>query len=151
MGTAFTPFVFAAAYQKGISPATLFLDKVIDNRQVMIGGQTGILGEWGVERVGNQFDGPMPASVALIRGKNAATVRVGNEVGLDDVLALGKRAGFNSELRQFPATFLGSSEMTLAELVLAFTAFPNGGWRPAAPYLITKIEDVDGNVVFQTK
>ena len=49
-GTAFTPFVYAAAYQKGISPARLFLDQVIDNRQVMVGGQSGILGEWGVEK-----------------------------------------------------------------------------------------------------
>ncbi len=151
MGTSFTPFVYAAAYQKGISPATLFLDQVIDNRQVMIGGQTGILGEWGVERVDNKFDGPLPANVALIKGKNSATVRVGNEVGLDNVLALGKRAGFVSELRQFPATFLGSSEMPLAELVLAYTAFPNGGWRPSAPFLINKIEDADGNIVYQHK
>ena len=92
-GTAFTPFVYAAAYQKGIFPGRLFLDQVIDNRQVMVGGQTGILGEWGVERNGNHYDGPIPAGLALIEGKNAATVRVGNEVGLDNVLELAKRAG----------------------------------------------------------
>ena len=68
----------------------------------MVGGQTGILGEWGVERAGNHYDGPIPAGLALIEGKNAATVRVGNEVGLDNVLALAKRAGINSPLREFP-------------------------------------------------
>ena len=123
----------------------------MDNRQVMVGGQTGILGEWGVERAGNHYDGPIPAGLALIEGKNAATVRVGNEVGLDNVLALAKRAGITSPMREFPATFLGSSEITLSELALAYTGFPNGGWRPAAPYLLTKIEDADGEVLFQAK
>jgi membrane peptidoglycan carboxypeptidase len=150
-GTAFTPFVYAAAYQKGIFPGRLFLDQVIDNRQVMVGGQTGILGEWGVEQADNHYEGPISAQIALIEGKNAATVRVGNEVGLDDVLALAKRAGINSTLRNFPATFLGSSEMTLSELALAYTSFPNGGWHAAAPYLLTKIEDADGEVLYQAK
>lgn len=150
-GTAFTPFVYAAAYQKGIFPGRLFLDQVMDNRQVMVGGQTGILGEWGVERAGNHYDGPIPAGLALVEGKNAATVRVGNEVGLDKVLELSKRAGITSPMRDFPATFLGSSEITLAELALAYTGFPNGGWRPAAPYILTKIEDADGQVLFQSK
>jgi membrane peptidoglycan carboxypeptidase len=143
--------VYAAAYQKGIFPGRLFLDQVIDNRQVMVGGQTGILGEWGVEQADNHYDGPIPASIALIEGKNAATVRVGNEVGLDDVLALAKRGGITSPLRNFPATFLGSSEMTLAELALAYTSFPNGGWHAGGPYLLTKIEDADGEVLYQGK
>lgn len=150
-GTAFTPFVYAAAYQKGISPTKLFLDQVIDNRQVMVGGQTGILGEWGVERAGNHYDGPMPAAIALERGKNAATIRVGNEVGLDNVLALAKRAGIASPLREFPATFLGSSEVTLPELTLAYSAFPNGGWHAGAPRLLTRIEDADGEVLYEAK
>ena len=151
VGTAFAPFVYAAAYQKGIFPGRLFLDQVLDNRQVMVGGQNGILGEWGVERAGNRYDGPIPAGMALIEGKNAATVRVGNETGLDNVLALAKRAGINSPLREFPATFLGSSEVTLSELALAYTGFPNGGWRPAAPYILSEIKDADGNVLFQAK
>lgn len=150
-GTAFTPLVYAAAYQKGIFPGRLFLDQVLDNRQVMVGGQTGILGEWGVERAGNHYEGPIPASLALIKGKNAATVRVGNEVGLDNVMALAKRAGISSPLREFPATFLGSSEVGLSELALAYTSFPNGGWHAAAPFLLTKIEDADGQILYQAK
>jgi membrane peptidoglycan carboxypeptidase len=150
-GTAFTPFVYAAAYQKGIFPGRLFLDQVIDNRQVMVGGQSGILGEWGVERADNHYEGPISAQMALIEGKNAATVRVGNEVGLDDVLALAKRGGINSPLRNFPATFLGSSELTLSELALAYTSFPNGGWHAAAPHLLTKIADADGEVLYQDR
>jgi membrane peptidoglycan carboxypeptidase len=150
-GTAFTPFVYAAAYQKGIFPGRLFLDQVIDNRQVMVGGQTGILGEWGVEKADNHYEGPISAQMALVEGKNAATIRVGNEVGLEDVLALAKRGGINSPLRTFPATFLGASEVTLSELALAYTSFPNAGWRSAAPYLLTKIADADGQVLYQAR
>jgi penicillin-binding protein 1A len=150
-GTAFTPFVYAAAYQKGIFPGHLVLDQVIDNRQVMVGGQTGILGEWGVEQADNHYEGPISASIALSEGKNAATVRIGNEVGLDDVIALTKRGGFTSPMRNFPSTFLGSSEVTLSELALAYTCFPNGGWHAASPFLLTKIEDADGVVLYQSK
>ncbi len=56
-GTAFTPFVFTAALEKGVFPGSLFEDSPLDNRQVMIGGTTGILGEWGVERADNQYEG----------------------------------------------------------------------------------------------
>ena len=150
-GTAFVPFVYAAAYQKGIFPGRLFLDQVMDNRQVMVGGQSGILGEWGVERTGNHYEGPIPAAAALLEGKNSATVRVGNEVGLKDVLDLAKKAGIATPLREFPATFLGSSEITLSELALAYTGMPNGGWRPAAPFLLSKIEDADGEMLFTAK
>ena len=150
-GTAFVPFVYAAAYQKGIFPGRLFLDQVLDNRQVMVGGQGGILGEWGVERVDNHYAGPLPAALGLLEGKNAEAVRVGNEAGLSNVIDLAKRAGINSPLREFPATFLGSSEITLTELALAYSNFPNGGWRSAAPVLLTKIEDADGEVLYEAK
>ena len=52
--------------------------------------------------------------------------------------------GFDSQLRPYPATFLGSSEITLAELALAYTIFPNGGWRPNAPHILERIEEKDG-------
>ena len=71
--------------------------------------------------------------------------------GLGEVLALAKRAGVASPMREFPATFLGSSEITLSELAMAYTGFPNGGWRPSAPFVLTKIEDADGEVLFQAK
>ena len=61
------------------------------------------------------------------------------------------RRGRPLTTRPFPATFLGSSEVTLAELALAYTIFPNGGWRPAAPYILDRIEEKDGNVVWQAE
>ena len=70
-------------------------------------------------------------------------------MGVGPVIQLCPTAGIRSQLRPFPATFLGSSEITLAELALAYTIFPNGGWRPNAPYILDRIEEKDGTVVWQ--
>ncbi len=162
-GTSIEPFVYAAAFEKGIFPGTLFQDSIIDNRQVMIGGTTGILGEWGPESVDNKYEGLIPARYALVKSKNAATVRVGMQTGIDNVIAVAKKAGLARvagkdekgreilNLRRYPATFLGTSEVTLMNMALAYTVFPNGGWRPAEPYIISRIEDKDGNIVFKSK
>ncbi|MEY2495075.1 MAG: penicillin-binding protein [Verrucomicrobiota bacterium] len=148
-GTAIKPFVYAAAFENGLFPGSLVEDSALDNRAVMIGGTTGILGEWGPESEDNRYEGPMTARQALAKSKNGATVRIGMTVGIDPVIALCRAAGIRSALRPFPATFLGSSEITLAELALAYTIFPNGGWRPNAPHILDRIEEKDGTVVWQ--
>jgi 1A family penicillin-binding protein len=150
-GTAFTPFVFSAAFGKGIFPGSLADDSALDNRQVMIGGTTGILGEWGVERAENRYEGPIPLRQVLAESKNAATVRLGYEAGLDSVLQMAKKAGIEEDLRPFPATFLGSSEVTLEDMVSAYTAFPGGGARPENLLLVTRIETQEGKEVFRAQ
>jgi len=148
VGTAFEPIVYAAAFDKGIFPGALFQDSVMDNRLVMIGGTTGILGEWGPERIDNRYEGFIPARYALVKSKNAASVRLGMATGIDRVTQLAKNAGIHSLIRQFPATYLGSSEATLLEMTIAYTMFPNGGWKSANPFIIKRIEDKDGHVTF---
>ena len=148
-GTAFKPFVYAAAFENGLFPGSLVEDSALDNRAVMIGGTTGILGEWGPEREDNRYEGPMTARQALAKSKNGATVRIGMTAGVDPVIQLCKAGGIKTPLRPYPATFLGSSEITLAELALAYTIFPNGGWRPGTPFILDRIEEKDGNVVWR--
>ncbi len=150
-GTAMLPFVYAAAFEKGMSPGSVVEDSPLDNRAVMIGGTTGILGEWGPESAENRYEGAMTARQALVKSKNGATVRTGMDAGVDAVLHLCSAAGVRSPLRPFPATFLGSSEVTLAELALAYTIFPNGGWRPNAPHILERIEEKDGTLVWDGK
>src|SRR5213080_4168754 len=150
-GTAMTPFVFAAAFEKGMFPGSVIEDSPLDNRAVMIGGTTGILGEWGPEDADNHYEGRMTARQALVKSKNGATVRIGMDAGIEAVLHLCSAAGIRSPLRSYPATFLGSSEVTLAELALAYTIFPNGGWRPNAPHILERIEEKDGTLVWDGK
>lgn len=145
-GTAILPFVYAAAFEQGMYPGSLVEDSPLDNRAVMIGGTTGILGEWGPESADNRYEGAMTARQALAKSKNSATVRIGMDAGLDNVLQLCRSAGIHSSLRPYPATLLGSSEITLADLALAYTIFPNGGWRASAPHILEKIEEKDGTV-----
>ncbi|HLB32780.1 MAG TPA: transglycosylase domain-containing protein [Chthoniobacterales bacterium] len=148
-GTLFTPFVAAAAYSKGIFPGEIVEDACIDNHYVMIGGDTGILGEWGVERADNSYEGPLTSHEAVARGKNAAVVRLGFKTGTDAIKQLSSQAGIRSPLREVANAYLGTSEMELDELTLAFSIFPGEGSRPERLYTITKITDADGKVVFE--
>lgn len=150
-GTAILPFVYAAAFENGMYPGSVVEDSPLDNRAVMIGGTTGILGEWGPESADNRYEGAITARQALVKSKDGATVRIGMDAGLDPVLQLCRNAGIRSALRPYPATFLGSSEITLAELALAYTIFPNGGWRPTAPHILERIEEKDGSVVWEAE
>ena len=150
-GTAMLPFVYATAFERGMYPGSVVEDSPLDNRAVMIGGTTGILGEWGPENADNQYEGRMTARQALVKSKNGATVRIGMDAGIEAVLQLCSSAGIRSQLRPYPATFLGSSEVTLAELAMGYTIFPNGGWRPSTPHILERIEEKDGTVVWDGK
>lgn len=149
-GTAFKPFVYATAFANGKFPGSPVNDSPIDNRRVMIGGTQGILGEWGVESAYNFHEGEITARRALVRSKVAATVRLGEETGLENVIALSRRAGIESPMREFNSSFIGSSELLLSELVTAYTIFPNQGTRPNNIYIIESIKDNQGNTVYQT-
>ncbi len=150
-GTAMLPFVYAAAFSKGLYPGSLVEDSALDNRTVMIGGTTGILGEWGPESADNRYEGQITAREALAESKNGSAVRIGTTAGLDGVTQLAHNAGIDTKLRPYPATFLGSSEITLSELALAYTIFPNEGWHPAPPHILDRIEDKSGHIVWQAE
>jgi penicillin-binding protein 1A len=148
-GTLFTPMVAAAAYAKGVFPGEPVDDDCIDNHFVMIGGDNGILGEWGVERADNEYEGSMPSHEAVARGKNAAVIRLGYKTGLDQLGEFCKAAGIRSPLRDVANAYLGSSEMSLDELTLAYTAFPGGGTRPTKLFTIMRITDQAGDLLYE--
>jgi len=150
-GTAFKPLVFAAAFEKGLFPGTAVEDSVMDNTKVMMGGTTGILGEWGPERADNRFEGTISARTALVKSKNAATVRIGMATGIQEVLEFAEDAGITNQLAPYPRTYLGGSEVSPLDLTLAYTMFPKGGVRPAGTFIIRRIEDKLGNVIFEEK
>src|SRR5256885_1242254 len=143
-GTAMTPFVFAAAFENGMFPGSVVEDSALDNRAVMIGGTTGILGEWGPESAENRYEGPITARQALTKSKNGATVRIGMNAGVDSVLQLCSAAGVRLPPLLYSASLFGSSGDTVVELAPAYTIFPNAGWRGNASPIFERIEEKEG-------
>src|SRR5260370_25337824 len=92
-GTAMLPFVYATAFERGMYPGSVVEDSPLDNRAVMIGGTTGILGEWGPEDADNHYEGRMTAREALVKSENGATVRIGIDAGVEAVFEVSSAAG----------------------------------------------------------
>ncbi len=149
-GTAFLPFVYAAAFEKGMFPGTLTDDSPMDNSKAMIGGLTGILGEWGPENHKNVYENMITARRSLAKSKNAATVRLGMKTGIENVVALAEKAGmsFEGDLKKYNATFLGRNGSSMRDFCLAYTIFPNKGKRPEKTHIISSIKDRAGNVIY---
>lgn len=137
-GIAFLPLVYAAALtlKPEVTDAP-FIDGPLDNRQAMIGGLTGTLGEWGADGEQVAYDGGMITPLqALLEARTAATVRLGYEVGLDPLRTALTRCGFTEPLRVEAAFTLGQSHVRLIELARAFTALPNDGRPCPAPHVL---------------
>ena len=149
-GTAFVPFVYAAGFAQGQFPGSKVDDSPIDNKHTQIGGEGGILGEWGVETIELNYEGWIPARSALMKGKNAAVVRFGIDLGVDSVVGFAQEAGitFEGEIQKYNSTFLGNSEASMKEMALAYTIFPNKGQRANDVFIIDSIRDREGNVIF---
>ncbi len=157
VGTAFIPFIYAYAFTRpNFFPMSQLADEPLGNDRVMIGGFTGILGEYGMEVSNPKWSRQqISAREALVNSHNSATVRLGEQVVLDRGLLrpefknFVKSAGIASPLRDAPASCLGVSEAKLDELCLAYSCFANGGTRPTRLHLIQRITDADDKTVFQ--
>ena len=139
-GSAFKPFVYAAALEEGITPAAVLDDSPV---AVTDGERT-----WRPVNYGGQYAGPLTLRRALMRSANAATVRLSQQVGARRVVALARRAGIRSRLDPVPATALGALEVTPLELSAAYAAFGNGGLR-VTPTLVRSIASPDGTVLWR--
>jgi 1A family penicillin-binding protein len=139
-GSAFKPFVYAAALASGYTPAT-----VIDDSPIEIDDEGKA---WRPENFGGEYGGPLTLRRALMRSANAATVRLSQAVGERRVVALAHRSGIRSRMNAVPALALGAVEVTPLELVTAYAPFANGGVR-VEPYLVSRIETADGTVLWR--
>jgi penicillin-binding protein 1A len=139
-GSAFKPFVYAAALSDGFTPASIVDDSPIalsDGDQV-----------WRPANFGGEYAGPLTLRRALMRSANAATIRLSHDVGEGRVVSLARRAGIRSRLEPVPAMALGALEVTPLELAAAYAPFANGGLR-VRPSLVRRIETPDGTVLWQ--
>lgn len=152
-GTAYFPFIYAAGLEAGLTPATIVGDQAMDNRSVMVGGREGILGEWGMEIPNPSYEGNIPARRALETSKIAATVRFGTGTGLQRVVDSSKRFGLGfSETELLPRILVGWENVSLPELVKAYSAFARQGeLGPQRLDYVDRIENSDGEVVYRRK
>ena len=129
-GSAFKPFVYAAALEAGYSTATMVDDEPI---QLVDAGRV-----WEPSNSNGTYAGAITLRSALARSANAATVRVSQDVGVTRVAAMAKRLGITSPLNPVPSLALGSGEVTPFELVTAYAPFANGGWK-VTPWMVDSI------------
>ena len=139
-GSAFKPIVYAAALARGFTPATIVHDTAV----VYDDGADG--SEWKPENYTEDFYGPITLRTALAKSRNAATIRVLSEIGLAPVRDMAKALGIESPMEMNLGLALGNSEVTLAELVRAYTAFATGG-RIIDPVFVLEVRDRTGKVL----
>ncbi|MFT6180993.1 MAG: membrane peptidoglycan carboxypeptidase [Paracoccaceae bacterium] len=150
LGTGFFPFVYASAFENGRHPATLVLDEQMDVRKLQVGGDLeGVVAEWGMEVIHPKYEGLVTSRRALGVSKIAATVELGQQVGLPNVLRTGEAFGFDLPPDKLLNRMLvGFDKVSMSEVVSAYSTFPRGGTRIAAKKYIREIRDIDGKIVY---
>ncbi|MEP6906114.1 MAG: transglycosylase domain-containing protein, partial [Gemmatimonadales bacterium] len=141
-GSAFKPFVYAAALSAGYTPASEVQDEpveVVQGRSV-----------WAPSNYNHDYAGRITFRKALMRSANAATVRVSQLVGLPRIIETAHRNGIQSVIPNYPAIALGAIEVTPMELVRAYAPFANGGYR-VKPRLVKRIETRDGDALWTSE
>lgn len=165
LGTAMLPFLYMSAFENGYSPCSRLVDDALDNRLAGIGGSEGVLGEWGMEVERGRYLDSVTARQALEWSKIAASARLGIALGshpkkgarpfIDTLNSVGitppKRNPGSTEAKPtyYPRVYLGTEPASLQEVTMAYTVFPNAGRRPVAPYIVTRITDSTGKVLWE--
>jgi penicillin-binding protein 1A len=141
MGSTFKPFVYAAAFARGLQPSTPIDDGPIRN------GELRTVSNWHPENSDGTYHGEMPAEEGLIQSRNTMSVRVGDYAGIASIQRLATAAGL-TDIPTQPSIYLGAFEETLRDVTAAYTVFPNQGVRKQA-YIIERIDDADGQVLYR--
>src|SRR5882724_1937246 len=134
-GSAFKPFVYLTAIEAGLTPETIRQDAPLDVKG------------WKPENYTHEYFGSVTLTQALAMSLNTVAVRVGLEVGPRNVVRTAHRLGISSKLETNASIALGTSEVSLTELVGAYAPFANGG-RGVAPHVVTKIRTPEGKVLY---
>jgi len=141
-GSAFKPFVYLTALNKGFTPATLVLDApfVID--------QGPGLGLWRPSNYTNEFFGPTPIRIGIEKSRNLMTVRLADFIGMEPIIDTVTKFGVMKDLPPLLANSLGSGETTLLRMTTGYAQFVNGG-KKITPSFIDRIQDRRGRTVFK--
>lgn len=137
-GSAFKPFIYTAALEKGYSP-----NDMIDDLPYKVGN-------WSPKNDGNKYRGPIPMYTALMVSSNVCTARLMDAVGVRPVIQLARVMGITTPIPYDYTIALGSHSVKLFEMTRAFGVFANGGYR-VEPYAIERVESSRGTVLYEAK
>jgi penicillin-binding protein 1A len=137
-GSAFKPFVYLSALEKGLTP-----DTVREDGPITVKG-------WNPENYSREYFGPVTLTKALSLSLNTVAVRLGLEVGPKTVVKTAHRLGIASDLEPNASIALGTSEVTPLELVSAYAAFANGGIGVQA-HVISRVRTANGKQLYARK
>lgn len=136
-GSTFKPFVYSAALERGISPGTLINDAPLDNSP-----------RWQPSNDDGRFVGPISVRQALAESRNLPAIRTLQAIGIPYAIDFAGKFGFSTKrLPPYLPMALGTGTTSPLRLAAAYGVFANQGHR-IEPYLIDKITDGDGNVLF---
>ncbi len=139
-GSSFKPITYAAALDKGYTPATIIIDSPI------IYSDEQMDWKWKPKNYKEKFYGPTLFRTALIFSRNVVTIKILRDIGVDYVIDYARRFGITSPLSRDLSLALGSSGVSLLELTNAYSVFSNQG-ELISPIFITKVLDRHGNVL----
>lgn len=137
-GSAFKPFIYTAAIEKGYSP-----NDMIDDLPYRIGN-------WTPKNYGNKYRGPIPMYTALMISSNVCTARLMEATGIRPVIQLARVMGITTPIPYDYTISLGSNSVKLFEMTRAYGIFANGGFR-VEPYAIERIESSRGTVLYEAR
>ncbi|EPX85771.1 penicillin-binding protein, 1A family [Rubellimicrobium thermophilum DSM 16684] len=139
-GSAFKPFVYAAALDSGYSPASIVVDAPIE-----INTPEGL---WVPQNASGRYYGPTPLRTGIEQSRNLMTIRLAQEIGMETVADYAERFGVYDDMRPFLANSLGAQETTLFRMVAAYAMFANGGER-VEPTLVDRVQDRYGRTIYR--
>ncbi len=141
-GSAFKPFVYAAALDSGYTPSSVVLDGPIKIDQ---GGSLGI---WEPKNYGGKYAGPQTLRRGIEKSRNLMTIRLANDLGMPIIAEYARRFGIYDGKISGLASSLGSRETTVLRMVSAYAVLANGG-KPIEPSLIDRIQDRHGKTIYR--
>ena len=141
LGSTFKPFVYAAAFARGMSPETPISDGPLEVGEIAHGGG------WHPGNSDDKFGGMLPAAEGLIHSRNTMSIRVGNRAGLENVAQLAAKAGL-PEIPMNAQSYIGNFGATPRDVTVAYTVLANGGLRRQG-YVIERIDSAEGEIIFR--
>ncbi len=142
-GSAFKPLIYAAALDKGYTPASIVFDTPMVYKEK---DETGEDVAWKPKNYSKKWYGPTTVRSGLTRSRNIITIKILEDIGIDYAAKYAKKFGIDSDITRDLTMALGSTALTPLELANAYTVFANGGVR-VSPTYITKVIDRDGRVL----